>query len=64
MTLTLFGGDKKDTTLIHYPMKAFKNISYRLFIGTPNIGGKVTPNSIVKGYTEYKKGGCMYRSHP
>ena len=29
-----------------------------------NIGGKVSHTSIVKGYTEYKNNGCVYRSHP
>ena len=57
-------GDKKDKPLINYPKEVLKNIAYRLFIGAPNIGGKVTLNSIVKGYTEYKNMdgliGCIF----
>ena len=44
---------KNNTPLMNYPKEVSNNIAYRLFIGAPTFGEKVTPNSIVKGYTEY-----------
>ena len=35
-----------------------------MFIGSPEIGGKVLPNSIIYGYTEIKHNGIIYRAHP
>ena len=35
-----------------------------MFIGSPEIGGKVLPNSIIYGYTEIKHNSIIYRDHP
>ena len=40
------------------------SVANRLFFGIANIGGKISQNSTVKGYTEYRKDGCVNRSHP
>ena len=34
-----------------------------MFIGSPEIGGKLLPNSIIYGYTEIKHNGIIYRAH-
>ena len=46
-------GERKKTPLQGFPQEVIKNIAHKLFFDTPNIGRKVSPMSIVKGYTEY-----------
>ena len=47
-----WGGEKK-TPLKNFPQAVIKNVANRLFFAVANIGGKVSPISVVKGYTEY-----------
>jgi hypothetical protein len=35
-----------------------------LFIGSPNIGGNIAPESVIHGYTEIKLDGNIICSHP
>ena len=35
-----------------------------MFVGSPNIGGRLSTDSKVKGYTELKNDGILYRAHP
>ena len=58
-----WGGLSK-TPLLNFPNEILKKIAHRLYIGSAHIGGKVTPNSVVRGYTEIIKDGILYRSHP
>ena len=50
--------------LLNFSSVLVNNLAYRLFFGVGNIGGKLMPRSIVNGYTEYRKDGYLYRSHP
>ena len=38
-------------------------LTNHLFVGSPNIGGTLATDSKVKGYTELKKDGVLYRAH-
>ena len=58
-----WGGTEK-TPLKNFPQAVIQNVATRLLFGVANIGGKVSPASIVKGYTEYRKDTFIYRSHP
>ena len=49
---------------MNYPREILLKIASRLYIGSPHIGGKISHDSVVKGYTEIEKGGNLYRSHP
>ena len=57
-------GGKSRTPLLNYPREILLNIASRLYIGSPHIGGKISHDSVVNGYTEIKKGGNFYRPHP
>ena len=57
-----WGGQSK-TTLMNLPRELLKKVSCWLFIGSPEIGGKVLPNSIIYGYTEIKHNGIIYIAH-
>ena len=35
-----------------------------MYIGSPHLGGKVSPKSVVEGYTGIKLNGVLFRSHP
>ena len=50
--------------LLNFPNAILKKITHRLYIGSAHIGGKVSPNSVVRGYTEIIKDGILYRSQP
>ena len=58
-----WGGDSK-TPLLNFPNEILKKVAHRLYIGSAHIGGKVSSNSVVMGYTEIMKDGILYRSHP
>ena len=40
------------TPMLNFPHDLLKKITNRLFIGPPNIGGKIDTNTSVPGYTE------------
>lgn len=40
-----------------------KKLCKRLYIGLPHIGGKLSPNLVVEGYTEIQFNGILFRSH-
>ena len=46
-----WGGQSK-TPVKSYPEQLLKTVAARLYIGSPNIGGKVINPSIVHGYTK------------
>ena len=52
------------TPLKSYPTELLKQVAARLYIGSPNIGGKVTSESLVYGYTEICHNGNIFRCHP
>ena len=43
---------KSRTSFRSYPEQLLKTVAARLYISSPNIGGKVMNQSIVHGYTE------------
>ncbi len=57
-------GGQSNKPLSTYPTNIFQKVTYHLFIGSLNIGGKVTPDSVIHGYTEIKLDGNIIRSHP
>jgi hypothetical protein len=58
-----WGGASK--TPVHaYSKELLIRLTARLFIGTPNIGGKVEPNQAVPGLTTVKVDDVIYRAHP
>ena len=52
------------TPLMTFPRELLTKVTCRLFIGSPDIGGKVLSNSIVYGYTEIKHSVIIYRAYP
>ena len=58
-----WGGQSK-TPLMIFPRELLKKVACRFFIGSPEIGGKVLPNSIIYGYKEIKHNDIIYRAHP
>ena len=58
-----WGGASK-TPLHTYSKVLLIRLTSRLFIGTPNIGGKVEPNQVVPGLTTVKVDDVIYRAHP
>ena len=58
-----WGGPNK-TPLLSYPRQLLIRLASRLFVGTPNIGGKVDPDEVVPGLTQVKRNGIIYRAHP
>ena len=58
-----WGGQSK-TPLKSYPAELLKQVAARLYIGSPNIGGKVTSESLVYGFTDINHNGHIYRCHP
>ena len=57
-------GGQSRTPFISYPEQLLKNVAARLFIGSPNIGGKVVTPSAISGYTEIMVNDNIYRCHP
>jgi hypothetical protein len=57
-------GGKSRTPLLNFPHEVLKTVSSRLYIGSPNIGGKVDHNSVIPGYTEIVHKNITYRCHP
>ena len=45
-------GGQSRTPVCSYPEQLLRKVAARLYIGSPNIGGKVVFQSIVHGYTE------------
>ena len=64
MNVHIDWGGQSRTPFRSYPGQLLKRVAARLYIGSPNIGGKVTYQSIVHGYTEITVNNNMYRSHP
>ena len=58
-----WGGQSK-TPLPNFPNDLLKIVCKRLYIGSSHLGGKVSHDSVVKGYTEIKSNGTLIRSHP
>ena len=58
-----WGGQHK-IPVIDFSREQFKKVACRFFIGSPEIGGKLMPNSIIYGYTKIKNNGIIYRAHP
>ena len=58
-----WGGQSK-TPIKSYPSELLKKVAGRLYIGSPNIGGKVMSDSLVHGYTEIIHNDDIYRCHP
>ena len=58
-----WGGQSK-TPYQNFPNDVLQKLAHRLFVGSPNIGGRLSTESKVKGYTELKKDGVLYRAHP
>ena len=57
-------GGQSRTPLMSYPEELLKSVAARLYIGSPNLGGKIVSPSTVHGYTEVTLNGNMYRCHP
>ena len=57
-------GGASRTPTHNFPHEILKNLIVRLFIGSPNIGGKVRIGSQIAGYTETKIDSVTYRCHP
>ena len=64
LNLHLDWGGQSKTPLKSYPAELLKQVAARLYIGSPNIGGKVTSESLIYGYTEIYHNGDIYRCHP
>ena len=64
MNVHIDWGGQSRTPFRSYPEQLLKKVAARLYIGSPNIGGKVTYQSIVHGYTEITVNNNMYRCHP
>ena len=58
-----WGGQSK-TPLHNFPNDILKKVCKRLYIGSSHLGGKVSHDSVVEGYTEIKINGTLIRSHP
>ena len=57
-------GGVSRTSLLHFFREILTKIAYRLFLGPPHIGGRLSSTSIVDGSTEIEKNGHMFRTHP
>lgn len=61
-------GTKEKIPMLNYPEELQKRLFSRLFIGSPNIGGKVALENGVRinipCYTQVKVGNTIYRAHP
>ena len=57
-------GGQSRTPVRSYPQDLLKTVAARLYIGSPNIGGKISNPSIIHGYTEVSIGDNIYRCHP
>ena len=57
-------GVLSQTPLLNFPNDILMSVAHRLYIGSAHIGGKVSPISVVNGYTEIEINGALYRSHP
>ena len=51
---THWGGKSKKPLLI-YPHGVLKAMAYHVLICSPSIGVKITPDSVIHGYTEIDK---------
>ena len=60
---TDWGGQSK-TSYQNFTNDVLQKLAHRLFVGSPNIGGRLSIDSKVRGYTELKKGGVLYWAHP
>ena len=54
-----WGGQSK-TPYQNFPRDVLQKLTHRLFVGSPNIGGRLSTGSKVNGYTELKKDGILY----
>ena len=57
-------GAQNKIPLSNFPNHILRKLAARLYIGSPNIGGKITPESLVHGYTEIIQNGFRFRAHP
>ena len=57
-------GGQKETPYENFPTYILHKLVQRLYVGSPNIGGRIAHYSEVKGYTELRKDGILYRAHP
>jgi len=57
-------GGQSRTPVMSYPQELLKSVAARLYIGSPNIGGKIVCPSTVNGYTGVTLNGNIYRCHP
>ena len=64
VNLHLDWGGQTKTPVKSYPAELLKQVAARLYIGSPNIGGKLTSESLVYGYTEISHNNHIYRCHP
>ena len=58
-----WGGNSR-TPMLNFPHDLLKKIANRLFIGSPNFGGKIDTNTHIPGYTEIIIEDIIYRAHP
>ena len=57
-------GTKTQTPLFSFPRDLLKKIAARMFLGSPNIGGKVPKDAKIPGLTHLVKDDVLYRAHP
>lgn len=57
-------GGPTEIPILNFLLDVLKNIVHHIYIGSPRIGGKVAPNSIVYGCTEAVINGKVFRAHP
>ena len=50
--------------LFSFKPELLRKVAARLFLGSPNIGGKIDPNNSIPGYTHIVKDDIIYRANP
>ena len=64
VTVLLDWGGQSKTPVKSYPNELLKLVASRLFIGSPNLGGKLVENSVIEGFTDVTINGNLFRCHP
>ena len=55
---------RKKEPLFSFEPELLKKVAARLFLGSPNIGGKVDPSNSIPGFTHIVKDDIIYRANP
>ena len=64
LTLSIDWGGKSREPLKNYNIHLLHKIAARLYLGSPNIGGSISTDIKIPGFTEIKIDNVIYRCHP